>query len=167
MEFKPYILDRVLYWLTVLLLLFMVNLTTQIHYTNWEIKGQILHRQDAVEFHASVGLILLLITFLRLVLSWTMKSKLPRTPAKSPLHGRFVKVFHFAMYSSLFLLILTGLGLVNNYEIPLTIYGAELIPVRADFLQVFPTLHEIHLHLQTIFWWLIAIHFIGFLYSKK
>ncbi len=53
MKSTSYIVDRVLHWLSAFLLLFMLmNLSTQLHNVNWEIKGQLEHRQDAVEMHA-------------------------------------------------------------------------------------------------------------------
>lgn len=171
MEFKlyitPYIIDRVLHWLTVLMLLLMLNLSTQLHYTNWQIKGPVLHRQEAVEFHASVGLIILFITLIRAFYIKAKGANIPRLPAKSKRHRTFIKGIHIGMYSSLLAIVFTGLGLINNYEIPLSVYGVDIVPVKQDFLDVFPSLLEVHLALQNVFWSLVAIHFIGFVLSKR
>ena len=145
----------------------MLNLSTELHYTNWQIKGPIVHRQDAVEFHASVGLMLLLVIFLRVVYYNIKRSELPRLPAKSKQHQTFIRVVHTGLYTSLIAIVLTGLGLANNYEIPLSIYGFKIEPIKQDFLDVFPTLLEIHLALQNLFWTLVAVHFVGFIMSKR
>ena len=167
MKNKPYIFDKLLHWSVVLMLLFMLNLSTELHYTNWEIKGPILHRQDAVQFHASIGLLILLTIVIRAIFSKLMKDRIPRLQAKSNKHKIFIKLVHTSMYLCLFLLVITGLGLVYNYEIPLTIYGIELVPIRENFLAVFPTLHEFHLLVQTLFWWSVAVHLAGFIYAKR
>jgi len=167
MEFKPYIVDKVLHWSIVLMLLFMLNLSTELHYTNWEIKGPLLHRQEAVQFHAMVGIIVLLFIIVRAIFTHVMRGNIPRLPPKNNKHALFIKVIHVGMYFCLLALVFTGIGLINNYEIPLSIYGIELTPVRENFLKIFPTLHDIHLVLQNVFWWLVAIHFVGFIYAKK
>jgi cytochrome b561 len=60
MKSKSYIIDRALHWISALLLLFMLmNLSTQLHNVDWDIKGQLEHRQDAVEAHPIIGMILL------------------------------------------------------------------------------------------------------------
>jgi len=167
MEFKPYIVDKVLHWSIVLMLLLMLNLSTELHYTNWEIKGPLLHRQEAIQFHATVGILILLIVISRVVFTQIMRASIPRIAPKSGKHAKFIKIIHVGMYSCLLALVFTGIGLIINYEVPLSIYGVELTPIREDFLKVFPKLHDVHLILQNVFWWLVAIHFAGFIYSKK
>ena len=168
MPTKSYIVDRVLHWSGALLLLFMLmNLSTQLHNVDWDIKGQLEHRQDAVETHALIGGLLVLVTLFRIVFPYLTKTKLPRVVPKSPKHGLFIHVTHLAMYLCIFLLVVTGIGMVNHYEIPLSVYGFELAPNRDDFYAIFPDFHYWHMLFKQTIWWLIGIHFVGIMYAKR
>lgn len=168
MKSKTYIVDRALHWISALLLLFMLmNLSTQLHHVNWDIKGQVTHRQEAVELHAVIGIILVLLTIARLIFPYLTKTKIERVQPESKKHSVFIKVTHVSLYLCIFLLATTGLALINNYQIPLTVFGIELAPDKEAFYQVFPDIHEIHMFLKQFIWWLIAIHFIGIIYAKR
>ena len=164
---KAYIIDRVLHWISAFLLLFMLmNLSTQLHNVDWEIKGQIEHRQDAVQLHAVIGIILVGITIVRLCFSSFANSRIKRIIPKSRKHAIFMSVTHIALYTSIFLLAATGLVLINNYEIPLVVFGIEFPPNRDAYYGLFPTIHGIHMFLKQSIWWLIAIHFAGVIAKK-
>ena len=168
MKSKSYIVDRALHWLSAFLLLFMLmNLSTQLHNVNWEIKGQLEHRQDAVEMHALIGIALVLFTLARLVFPYISKTEIPRVKPKSGKHALFIKLTHIAMYFCIFALAVTGIALINNYEIPLTVLGTEIAPDKESFYDTFPKIHEIHMVLKQAIWWLIGIHFFGIMYAKK
>lgn len=168
MHSKSYIIDRALHWIAALLLLFMLmNLSTQLHNVDWDIKGQLLHRQEAVEVHALAGFALLAVTLFRILFPFLTKTPLPRVEPKSPKHGFFIKTTHMAMYLCIVMLVVTGVLMVNNYEIPLTILGVELSPDKDAFYGVFPKIHQIHMLLKQAIWWLIGIHFVGIMYAKK
>lgn len=168
MKSKLYIIDRALHWVSALLLLFMLlNLSSQLHNVNWDIKGQLLHRQEAVELHAVVGILLLILTIARLIFPYHTKAKIQRVEPTSKKHSIFIKVTHVALYSCIFLLAATGIAQINNYEIPLTVFGVELPPDKDAFYQVFPQIHQLHMLLKQAIWWLIAIHFIGIMYAKR
>ncbi|HAW94089.1 MULTISPECIES: cytochrome b/b6 domain-containing protein [unclassified Arsukibacterium] len=168
MKSKSYIVDRALHWISALLLLFMLmNLSTQLHHVDWDIKGQVLHRQDAVELHAFIGIILVIIMFGRLIFPYLTRTKIERVQPESKKHSVFIKVTHISLYSCIFLLAATGVALINNYQIPLTVFGFELAPDKDVFYQVFPKIHETHMFLKQLIWWLIAVHFIGIMYAKR
>ncbi len=168
MKSKSYIIDRALHWSAALLLLFMLmNLSTQLHNVNWDIKGQLEHRQAAVQTHAVIGLILLALTFTRIIFVKFTGTALPRVVPKSPRHALFIKFTHFSMYLCIGLLALTGMVMINNYEIPLHVWGIELSPSPATFFETFPQFHDVHMLLKQAIWWLIGIHFVGILYAKK
>ena len=168
MKSTPYIIDRALHWIAALLLLFMLmNLSTQLHNVDWDIKGQLLHRQDAVEVHALMGITLLVVTFLRVIFPYLTKTRLPRVIPKSAKHAAFIKITHIAMYICIVMLVVTGVLMINNYEIPLTMLGVELPPDRDAFYAVFPQIHQVHMLLKQSIWWLIGIHFIGIMYAKR
>ena len=168
MNSKTYIVDRTLHWISALLLLLMLmNLSSQLHSVNWDIKGQIEHRQEAVEVHAVMGIILVIFTVARLLFPYFAKTPIKKTKPKSAFHSLFIKSTHFAMYACIFLLAGTGVLLVNNYEIPLTILWFELPPDKDAFYSFFPKIHDIHTFFQQCMWWLIALHFAGAMYAKR
>tara|TARA_R110002126_G_scaffold8953_6_gene41155 strand:- start:2953 stop:3459 length:507 start_codon:yes stop_codon:yes gene_type:complete len=168
MKSKSYIVDRALHWGSALLLLFMLmNLSSQLHHVDWDIKGQLQHRQDAVELHAVIGIILVIFTVARLISPYLSKTKIERVNPESKKHLIFIKVTHVSLYTCIFLLAATGLALINNYQIPLTVFWVELAPDRDAFYQTFPKIHDIHMFLKQTLWWLIAIHFFGIMYAKR
>ena len=168
MKSKSYIVDRALHWISALLLLFMLlNLSSQLHNVDWDIKGQLEHRQDAVELHAVLGITLLLFTIARIIFPYLSKTSIERVNLTSKTHSIFIKLTHISLYSCIFLLAATGLALINNYQIPLTVFGIELAPDKDAFYQVFPGIHDIHMVLKQLIWWLIAIHFFGIMYAKR
>lgn len=165
---KAYYTDRLLHWVSAFLLLFMLlNLSSQLHNVDWAIKGQLEHRQDAVEMHAFVGITLILFIFARLIFPLVVKSHVKRIEPKTRLHAGFIKVTHLALYVCIILLVTTGIVMVKNYEIPLTIIGIDISPDKNAFYSVFPKFYEIHMVLQEVIWWLIAIHFAGVMYAKR
>uniref|UniRef100_A0A486XVB0 Cytochrome b561 bacterial/Ni-hydrogenase domain-containing protein n=1 Tax=Rheinheimera sp. BAL341 TaxID=1708203 RepID=A0A486XVB0_9GAMM len=84
MKSKSYIVDRALHWISALLLLFMLlNLSSQLHNVDWDIKGQLEHRQDAVELHAVLGITLLLFTIARLIFPYLSKTSIERVTPTS------------------------------------------------------------------------------------
>lgn len=165
---KSYIIDRALHWISALLLLLMLmNLSTQLHNVDWDIKGQLEHRQDAVEMHAIIGIVLVLFTVARLLFPYFAKGPIERVAPKSKRHALFIKFTHFALYACIFLLAGTGILLINNYEIPLTVLGFDLSPNRDAFYSFFPKVQEVHMVLKQTIWWLIVIHFVGIMYAKR
>ncbi len=168
MKSKAYIVDRTLHWISAFLLLFMLmNLSGQLHNVNWDIKGQLTHRQEAVEIHALIGVILVGLTIARLIFYYLCKTSIQRITPESEKHALFIQTTHITMYLCIFLLAATGIALVNNYEIPLSVFGIDISPDKENFYKVFPKLHDIHIFLKQAIWWLIAIHFFGIMYAKK
>ncbi len=165
---KSYIIVKALHWISALLLfLMLMNLSSQLHNVDWDIKGQLEHRQDAVEMHAVIGILLVLFTLARLLFPYFVKTPIKRIEPKSRGHILFIKTTHFTLYSCIFLLAGTGMLLVNNHEIPLTIMWIDLAPDREAFYSFFPKTHDIHMVLKQTIWWLIAIHFAGIMYAKR
>lgn len=165
---KSYLGDRVLHWVSaILLLLMLMNLSTQLHNVDWDIKGQLEHRQGAVEMHAVVGVTLVVFTVARLLFPYFVRTPIKRIEPRSTSHALFIKATHVGLYTCIISLAGTGLVLINNYEIPLTVLGFDLAPDRDAFYSLFPKVHAIHMALKQAIWWLIAIHLIGILYAKR
>ena len=165
---KSYIVDRGLHWIAALLLLLMLtNLSSQLHNMDWEIKGQLLHRQEAVESHVLMGVTLFLITLLRIVYPYLIKTKLPRVQPKSKNHEWFIKVTHLALYLCIGLLVVTGSLMLSKYEVPLSIMGVDIPPDKEAFYGTYPQIYKWHMLLKQSIWWLIGIHFVGIMYAKK
>jgi len=165
---KAYVFERVLHWLSALFLLFMLmNLSTQLHNVDWDIKGQVEHRQDALEWHGTIGVVLLVLTLVRIIYPFLSKASIPRVIPTSSKHAAVIKVTHLALYLCIFSLVVSGLAMFNHYEIPLVLFGVEVAPNKPGFYDVFPKIHQIHMLLRDVIWWLIGIHFIGIMYAKR
>ncbi|CAH9050163.1 hypothetical protein PSECIP111854_00473 [Pseudoalteromonas sp. CIP111854] len=168
MKSKSYIIDRALHWGVALLLLFMLmNLSSQLHNTDWAIKGQDLHRQEAIQTHATMGILLVLLIAARLAFLFTTKATLSRAKPKNKFHEWVIRIVHATMYLSVFMLMGTGIAMINNYEIPLVIFGMEFTPDKANFYGIFPEFHDYHMLLKQVILWLIFVHFFGALLTKK
>ena len=165
---KFYITDRVMHWFAALMLLFMLmNLSSQLHNVDWDIKGQLLHRQSAVELHATVGIILLLVTLARVFYPYFISKPLPRTIPSNKKHAVFIRITHIALYACIGALGVTGLAMLVRYEIPLSVLGVALEPSKDAFYAEFPSIHQIHMQLQRAVWWLVGIHFVGIIAAKR
>ncbi|BBN83215.1 hypothetical protein PA25_32000 [Pseudoalteromonas sp. A25] len=165
---KAYLMDRGLHWISALLLFYMLMvLSGQIHYVDWQIKGEVQHRQDALQAHATAGFVLVIIILSRVLYTLRFQTKLPRMTPQSRRHSLFINAVHGLLYVCIFLLAGTGILMVTNYELPLNILGIELPAKKDNYFSVFSQFHEVHLLLQQAMWWLIAIHLAGVLYAKR
>lgn len=167
---KPtsYIVDRVLHWASAFLVMFMyMNMGTMIHNVNYELKGQLEHRQDAIESHAIQGVILVTLLVFRLFWSWRHKGQLVRSPMKSTAHKWFVNIAHIALYIVLLALPLTGLIMTINSDIPLSILGFNFPVEAVQQLGAYTSALDIHLWLISTLGWIIGLHFVGALYAKR
>lgn len=168
MNTNEYIVDRVLHWISALLLLFMLlNMASMIHNVDYKIKGQIEHRQDAIELHATVGVLLIIFLVVRIIWGKLNKSKIPRTHIKSKRNKLFVKVIHFFMFFTPLLLVTSGVAMALNSNIPLSIFGIDISANIEGYRAFFHVSHNAHLNLITAIWWLTGIHIVGILISKR
>ena len=168
MNTKEYIVDRVLHWISALLLLFMLlNMASVIHTVDYKIKGQVEHRQDAIELHGTVGAFLIMCLIARFIWFRLYASTIPRTRMNTKRQELFVKVVHFFMFFLPLLLVASGLAMALNSNIPLSILGFDISANLEGYRELFHVAHNAHLNLITAIWWLIGIHFIGILISKK
>ena len=165
---KAYLIDRVLHWMSAILLLIMLlNLSAELHTVDWTIKGQVEHRQDAVEKHGSLGLLLFVILLARILWGYVFRASIPRLAPKSLRHKRVTQIIHFTMYGILFLLLITGVLMIGRYELPLSVYGISFPADKAAFISTFPEIHQIHMFAREAIWWLIALHFVAVMAAKK
>lgn len=165
---KLYLTDRILHWLSaVLLLMMLLNLSAELHTVNWTIKGQTEHRQDAVQKHGSIGLILFVVVLVRLIWGYIYREQIPRLPPKSLRHKRITQAIHGLLYTTIFILIATGVMMLAHYELPLNVYGVGFAADKAGFIDTFPVLHEIHMFARDAVWWIIGLHFVGVMYARK
>ncbi len=165
---KTHIIDRVLHWLSAILLLYMMmNMGTLIHTVDWTVKGQVEHRQEAIQDHAVMGTVLLILLIARIAWYYSNKDKIPRTVISNKKHQLFISATHWVLYLTCFALVATGFYMVANIDIPLQIFGIEFTANMDNYWQNFPAAHDIHMTLRDALWWLIALHFAGVMYSKK
>ncbi|MCT6697968.1 cytochrome b/b6 domain-containing protein [Rheinheimera sp. 4Y26] len=165
---KHYVVDRVLHWISAIcILLMMLNMKSQIHIINYEVKGQNAHRQEAIESHVLAGLFLLVILMLRVYWYRKYKTLIPRHHAPGRAHNMMIKMTHVLMYTLVAALAVTGAILVKNNHIPLFIFGmsvSDVLPVRDQF---FDGVRELHLWSITALGWLIGMHVIGVMAARR
>jgi len=137
---------------------------SQIHNTDYRIKGAIEHKQDAIEVHFIMGFLVLLLLLSRIIWSKFFLPESRKTTFNSLLHNNIVKVVHFSMYLVLFSLIVSGVFMVTNYEHPLSILNIISFSLGETKLFIFNQANEIHLYLESAIYFLIAMHFAGALY---
>ena len=165
---KPYIVDRALHWISAVLILYMLtNMGSQIHLVDYRIKGQVEHRQEAIEFHATIGAILLLVLIGRFLWFRLYQAQIPRSEIANKVHNRFIKLTHVLLYLVVGSLALTGLMMTFNSELNLNALGMLLSDGSGYNLQAYADFQSVHLNLITAFWWLIGIHFVGAIYARR
>ena len=167
-EKKNYVIDRVLHWSSSALILFMLLIMgSQIHNTDYRIKGAIEHKQDAIEVHFIMGVLVLLLLLIRFFWSKFYLPQSRKPVFNSPMHKSIVYIVHSLMYLVLFSLIVTGFFMVTNYEHPLHILNLISFSQNQTEKGIFNQANEIHIYLESAIYFLIALHFAGAMYSKR
>ena len=116
-------ISRLLHWLTALLVLSQFLVVAM-----WRMLGEtsvtlMLSRWAP---HGAIGLLLLIITLVRLAWWFNQRGQRPQQPRT--LRGQLARSVHGLFY--VLLVLISGLGLIRNYAggWPLNVYGFELIP---------------------------------------
>ncbi|AOT08638.1 cytochrome b [Pseudoalteromonas luteoviolacea] len=165
---KHYLVDRSLHWFAAFLILFiLMNMGAQIHNIDYRIKGQDLHRQDAIETHALMALGLFSLVLARFGWEKLFANRLPRQLMQNELHKKLVKTVHLCFYLILMGLVITGLGMAVNAEVDIHLFGVQLSDVASSNGRFYAKMLDVHLILIDTLWWLIGLHFIGVLYARK
>jgi cytochrome b561 len=165
---KSYVVDRVLHWASSVLIMFIFfTMGSQIHNTDYTIKGPIEHKQDAIEIHFIMVTLVLFLLFSRIIWSKFFLSESRKPKFNSSIHKNIVRVVHFSIYFVLFLLVVSGLAMVSNYEHPLFILNIISFSEGETEQSLFNQANELHIYLENTLYYLIAVHFAGAMYSKK
>lgn len=165
---KSYIVDRVLHWLSALaILLLLTDMGTRIHYVDYEIKGIVQHKQDAIEVHMTYALVLFLALITRMVWRKFFLHQEHQLKFNNPKHKYFVSFIHIGMYLTLGLMMITGLAMVNNYEHLLTFYQILSFSDSSVDRQLFTKSNEWHLWFENLTYLLIVIHVSGAIYNRR
>ncbi|KZN44070.1 hypothetical protein N474_23380 [Pseudoalteromonas luteoviolacea CPMOR-2] len=165
---KQYIVDRSLHWIAAFLILFiLMNMGAQIHTVNYQIKGQILHRQEAIQLHALMAIGVFALVILRFIWERRFATHLKRQSPQGKLHARFVQTVHACFYLILSGLGITGLGMAFNAEVSIHLFGVQLSDVVNSDGRFYGQMLDIHLELITTLWWLIMLHFAGVIYARR
>ncbi|OUR76807.1 hypothetical protein A9Q75_16040 [Colwellia psychrerythraea] len=167
-EKRSYVIDRVLHWSSSALILFMLLMMgSQIHNTDYRIKGAIEHKQDAIEIHFIMGAFVLLLLLLRFFWSKFYLPQSRKPEFNSCMHKLVVYIVHSLMYCVLFSLIVTGIFMVTNYEHPLHILNLLTFSQGQTEIGIFNLANKFHLYLESAIYFLIAMHFTGAMYSRR
>ena len=165
---KSYQIDRVLHWISALAILFMLlDMGTRIHNVDYRIKGAIEHKQDAIEIHMAVALILFFSLICRLVWYQFYLHKKHKLKYQSIKHKWLVRLVHTSLYTTLLLFMMSGLLMVTNYEHPLSIFSViQFSEVDTNKL-TFNSANNWHLYFESIIYFLILVHFVGAMYNRR
>lgn len=162
------VIDRILHWLSAGAIIFLLfDIGFKVHTVDYRIKGAVQHKQDAIELHLLVALLLFVLLLARIVWYRFFLDASYRLKYESPKHKVATRLIHFSFYGILFLLMITGVIMVLNYEHPLNILGviplSESNVVRADFFNA----HNWHLYFESAVYLLILVHLAGVMYSRR
>ncbi|WP_462163889.1 cytochrome b/b6 domain-containing protein [Pseudoalteromonas xiamenensis] len=165
---KSYLVDRLLHWAgAFLVIIMMLNMNAQIHITDYRLKGQILHRQDAVSNHALLAMIVLTLVLSRLAFNYFFPNSKVRKPIENPTHARFIAAVRIGLVLTLFGLVTTGFLMAANIDIPFNLFGIHFSEGGEKNLSSYSDIQSLHHTFMMTLWWLIGIHVIGALYANK
>ena len=150
---KPYIMDRVLHWISSFIILFMLlNMSAQIHTVNYQLQGQFEHRQDAIETHAIAGFLLIVLLAMRIGWYKLFKAQIPRQEIDKKSHKIVIKIIHSLLYLTVLSLAVSGLIMATNSDVPLSLLGYTFSNGVTQNVQQYALIREIHLSSITFFW---------------
>lgn len=117
------LISRLLHWLTALLVLTQFFVVAM-----WRVFGEtsVTFMLSRLAPHGAIGLLLLIITLVRLAWWFSQRGQRPSQP--QTIRGRLARGVHGLFY--VLLVLISGLGLIRNYAggWPLKVYGIEVIP---------------------------------------
>ena len=129
------IVSRVFHWLTASLILALLMI-------GWLMVDMPLglKRFDMVNLHKSLGVLLLLITLMRLLYHWTVR------PAAHMPSNRLARLAHGCLYLCLLGMPFSGWLMSNAAGFGVTVYGTAMLPVLLDenplLREIFAGVHE-------------------------
>ena len=132
---------------------------TRIHNVDYRIKGAIQHKQDAIEIHIAVALILLVSLVCRLVWYKFYLHNEHKLKYESVKHKWLVRIVHTTMYTTLFLFMVSGVLMVTNYEHPLNLFNVIQFSETNTNILTFNSANNWHLTFESIIYFLILVHF--------
>lgn len=163
-----YIIDRVLHWAAAFVILYMLlNMGTLVHNVDYQIKGEMLHKQDAVSTHLIQGVLLFIILIARLAWSRWFLADEHKTRVDNAKHQWLVTIIHSGFYLLLFAMLVTGFIMANNYEFPLPVLDNLVLSETGVDKQTFYRFHDIHLWIEDVLYFLIVLHVAGAFYHRR
>lgn len=163
-----YIIDRVLHWTVALaILLMLTDMGTRIHFVDYEIKGIVQHKQDAIEVHMSIALVLFTALLARLVWTRFFLHSEHQLKIANPMRKTIVTLVHLSMYAVVIAMMVTGLLMVNNYEHSLNFYQWFSFSTETVERTTFITANEYHRLFESFIYYLIVLHIAGAIYHKR
>lgn len=137
------------------------------HTVDYRIKGAVQHKQDAIELHLLVALLLLVVLLAQIVWYRYFLERSYWLKYESPKHKIATRLTHFSFYAILFLLMLSGVFMVLNYEHPLNILGLVILSESKGVRAYFYDAHNWHLYIKSAVYFLIFVHLVGVMYSRR
>ena len=163
-----YIIDRVLHWISSLLILFLlIDMGTRIHNVDYRIKGAIQHKQDAIELHVIIALLLAITLIIRIIWYQFYLHQTHKVNFNSTFHKWLVRSIHSAMYLTILILMCSGFMMLTNYEHPLTFFDLLSFSIEGFDNTLFLDSNNWHLYFKSALYGLIFFHIIGAIYQRR
>jgi len=97
-----YITDRVLHWCSASAIIFLLlDMGTRIHNIDYRIKGATQHKQDAIELHIGIALLLLIVLLARIVWYQFYLHRDYKVKFENTQHNYLIRFVHYSLYSAL------------------------------------------------------------------
>ena len=165
---KTRVVDRILHWISAIaIVILLTDMNTRIHYVDYRIKGQMEHKQDAIEVHIVVAIVLLISLIGRMIWSHLFLHQDYKVKYKSNRHKLLVRTVHSSLYLICFALMVSGVFMVANYEHPLDIFSLLTLSEDGVMRSLYLAANEWHLQLKSIILVFVFVHVAGAIHSRK
>lgn len=162
------VIDRVLHWISAGAILFLLtDLGFKVHSVDYRIKGAVTHKQDAIEVHFMVALVLFAILVARIIWYRYFLDKSYHLKYESVKQKIFTRLAHFSLYGILFLMMTSGVLMVINYEHSLPVFGLFDLTLPNRESSQFYFAHNWHLTFKKTIYALLFLHIVGVMYSRR
>ena len=162
-----YLIERILHWSAALLIVYMLfSMGTQIHNVDWTIKGEQLHKQDAISAHLIQGFVLVFLVLARLI--WNRV--FPYRDSKMVLSNNWHKYLVYGVHACMLMLLLgfigSGILMLNHGVVPID-FLSFVFPAQEVDQQLYFQAYNFHGLMEDTFYVLLFVHIAGGLRNHR
>ncbi|MGB0895610.1 MAG: cytochrome b/b6 domain-containing protein [Parashewanella sp.] len=165
---KAYYIDRGLHWLSAIIIIDMLwGMGTSIHITDYRVKGDLIHKQDAMTTHLFEAIALFVLLGGRILWNRIYPNRDTKMIFQSVRHKVITYGLHYSLYLTFALLAVSGFLSLINGELPLDFLGILSVPFSSVDRDVFGFAFESHEWLTKWLYAVLGIHIVGGLYLHR